>query len=258
MSHQEGLLDKIEEIGTVTSKLSSRERVFRYRIFPSTYGLYVQNRRLSGGAMQYMAGGKFLKKLVFVREVDGSRKVMKYEPGDWELKVDETLSFCRVLERASKGQTEWTEEKFEAYWAEEKFDPAVVAKVDNVWQEHDSYLNKAWQLTNTEQRNNLAKFFRSELEQEWPTEFLEMMITLRSTTERFINSIKMAYVAGYMVSKGWISIEELADFNLCLGDNIATHIRSVLREAESRGTAFASAFARVAAEGTQFALSTRG
>ncbi|GAI44302.1 unnamed protein product, partial [marine sediment metagenome] len=67
---------------------------------------------------------------------------------------------------------------------------------------------------------------------------------------------KMAYIAGYMVGKGWISREELADFNLCLGDNLATHIRSILRGADSRGTAFASAFTCVGVEGSRAALAS--
>ncbi|MFQ6122736.1 MAG: hypothetical protein ACE5LA_06755, partial [Dehalococcoidales bacterium] len=253
MSSKEELLDKIEEIGAIKRNLS-----FKDRALTSSYGLYVQSGPLPAGAVQYMAGGRLIKKLVFTREADGTRSVKKYQTGDWELKVDETLSLCRTLERASKGQTEWTEEKFEAYWAEETFDPALVAKVNKAAQEHNSQLIRVWQLTTTEQRNDLAKAFQNELEQEWPTEFLEFMSKKVSDSiiQQVIAGIKLAYTAGYMIGKSWISLDELSDFNLWLGDNVAATIRSTLREAKSRGTAFASAFARIAAEGTKVALTS--
>ncbi len=246
----EDLLDKIEEIGTIKRKLS-----FRDRADTSGYGLYVQSGRLPGGAIQYMAGGRFLKKMVFVREADGTRTIKKYQPGDWELKVKYTLSLCRALERASKGQTEWTEEKFEAYWAEETFDPAIVAKVDSAWQEHHSQLNKVWHQTSPEKRDELVKVYRDELEQEWPTEFIETQLekTAHAIRERVIKGIKTAYIVGYMIGKGWVSPEEAAGWNLWLGDLIVGNIRSTFKGTESRGTAFASAFASVGTKGTQVA-----
>lgn len=256
MNSKEELLDKIEEIGTIKGKLS-----FRDRALTSSYGLYVQSGRLPGGVTQYMAGGRLLKKLVFVREADGTRTVKKYQPGDWELKVDETLALCRTLERASKGQTEWTEEKLEAYWADETWDPALVARVDRVdsaWQEHNSQLNEVWQMTGPEQRKDITKSFFNELEQEWPTEFIEMQLekVMQATSEQFIKGVKTAYLVGYMAGKGWISMEEMTDVNLWLGDELTAHIRSILKGAKSRGTAFASAFASVAAEGTNAALAS--
>ncbi|MBA7666965.1 hypothetical protein ES703_75050 [subsurface metagenome] len=254
MTSKEELLDKIEEIGTIKRRLSLKDRAQT-----SGYGLYVQSGRLPGGATQYMAGGKLSKKLVFVREADGMRTVKKYHPGDWELKVDETLSLCRVLERASKGQTEWSEEKLEAYRAEETFAPALIAKVNKVGQEHDRQISEVWQLTSPAQRNDLAKAFYNELEQEWPTEFLEFTIKKVSDaiTQQVITSIKLSYGAGYMVGKGWISTEELAGFNLWLSDNLVAHIRSILKGAKSKGVAFASALASVAVEGTRAALANR-
>jgi len=253
MNSKEELLDKIEEIGTIKGKLS-----FRDRALTSSYGLYVQSGRLPGGAMQYMAGGKLLKKLVFVREADGTRIVKKYHAGDWKLKVDETLALCRYLEQASQTPRAWALEKVAAYEAEEPFNPVFVTKVDKAWQEHDSQLNEVWHLTGPEQRKDLMETFRKELEQEWPIEYFEILLenVVRATTERVITSIRMAYIAGYMVGKDWISLEELSDFNLCLGDNLAAHIRSTFRRAKSKGIAFASAFACVGAKGTEVALSS--
>jgi hypothetical protein len=254
VNRKEELFEKIEEIGTIKRNLS-----FKDRALTSGYGLYVQSGRLSGGAMQYMAGGKLAKKLVFVRQADGTRTVKKYDPGDWELKVDETLSLCRTLERASKGQSEWSEEKLEAYLAEETFDPALIAKVNEAGQEHDRQISEAWQITSSEQRDDLSKAFLNELEQEWPTEFLEFTIKKVSDaiTDQVITSIKLSYGAGYMLGKGWISREELAGFNLWLSDNLVAHIRSILKGAKSKGVAFASALASVAVEGTRAALANR-
>ena len=251
MGSKEELLDKIEEIGAIVAEL--RGRVFRYRITPNLYGLYVHRRRLSGGATQYTAGGRLIKKLVFIKDTDGTRTIKEYKPGDWELKIDETLSLCRVLD---KDITEWSEEKFDAYMAEETFDPTLVAKVERDGEEHSDHLGEVWRAAGQTQRDNLAKLFRDELEQEWPTEFLEMLITLQSTMELVITSIKIAYAAGYMSCKGWITIEELAAYNLYLGDSLVAQIRSILKGAECRGTAFASAFVRVAAEGTKVALTS--
>lgn len=58
----EELLNKIEEIGTIKRKLS-----FKDRAQTNGYGLYVQSGHLPGGAIQYMAGGRLFKKLVFVK-----------------------------------------------------------------------------------------------------------------------------------------------------------------------------------------------
>ncbi len=128
MNSKEKLLDKIEEIGAIKRNLS-----FKDRAQTSGYGLYVQSGRLPGGAAQYMAGGKLLKKLVFIRGADGTRTVKKYKPGDWELKVEDTLSLCRTLEQASKGQAGWAKEKLMAYLAEGACDTALVAKVEEAW-----------------------------------------------------------------------------------------------------------------------------
>jgi len=59
-----------------------------------------------------------------------------------------------------------------------------------------------------------------------------------------------------MIGKSWISEEEGGDNTLYLGDRLAVHIRSVLKGAQSKGVAFSTAFARVAAEGTMAALTS--
>jgi hypothetical protein len=250
---KEELFDKIEEIGTIKRNLS-----FKDRALTSGYGLYVQSGRLSRGAMQYMAGGKLAKKLVFVRETTGSRTVKKYQPGDWESKVEDTLSLCRALERASKGQTGWTQEKLEAYWAEEASDSAILDRVDRSWQEHSNQLKNVWDTASEEQRRMLISILFKELEEEWPTEFLEVTSGRVSdaTGERMMKGIQKAYLIGFMVGKGWIAKEEATETYLYLGDETALNIRRVLKGAKSRGTAFASAFACVATRGTMLALAS--
>lgn len=252
MTTEEELLDKIEEIGTIKRKLS-----FKDRALTSGYGLYVQSGDLPGGVMQYMAGGRLAKKLVFVREANGSRTVKKYQPGDWESKVEDTLSLCRALERASKGQTGWTQEKLQAYWAEETSDPAILDRVDRSWQEHSNQLKNIWDTASEEQRSLLIRTLFKELE-EWATEFLEVTSGKVSdaTGEQVMKGIQKAYLIGFMIGKRWIAKEEATETYLYLGDELVLNIRRVLKGAKSRGTAFASAFACVAAHGTMLALAS--
>ncbi len=142
-------------------------------------------------------------------------------------------------------------EKFIARRVPETFDPNLVRYVLNVWDEHSEELSDVWHRTDLQQRNNLAIAFRKELEREWQTEFKEMLLeqVFYATAEKLITNIEAAYAAGYMLGKGWISMEHLADFNLYLGDNLASHIRSILKGAKSRGLAFAGAFASVGVAG---------
>jgi tetratricopeptide (TPR) repeat protein len=51
-------------------------------------GVYYQVRSSLGGRLFYMAGGKFIPKLTFTVEPDGSVTVQKYESGEWETNVD--------------------------------------------------------------------------------------------------------------------------------------------------------------------------
>lgn len=251
MVSKEGLLDKIEEIGTIKRRLSLRDRART-----SGYGLYVQSGSLPRGAMQYMAGGKFLNKCVFIRKADGTRIVKKHHPGDWELKVEVTLSLCRTLERLSKEQISWAPEKIMAYEAKEKFYYPYIAKVYKALQEHGNQLKNVWEFINTEQKKNLLTSFFQELEEEWPIESFEINVEEVYKAIRLAESVMNAYLVGYMIGKGWISEEEGGDNTLYLGDRLTVHIRSVLKGAQSKGVAFSTAFARVAAEGTMAAFTS--
>lgn len=244
----EQLLEAIEEIADIKRRLS-----FRDRAETTAYGLYIQSGLLPGGAIQYMAGGKFRKKLVFVREPDGSTNVKNYQPGDWQSKIDDTLATARALERRSRGQQDWPEDKVLAYWAPETFNVEVVDRVDRVYQQHLSEVGPVWDGTSPEQRAALSRVFLKELEQEWPTEYLEVMC-LNSPTVA-VKAGRDAYLIGYMVGRSWITAEEATSFNFYQGQVIVKSIRSNSKHSESRATAFASALASVGAHGAKLALS---
>ena len=57
-----------------------------------------------------------------------------------------------------------------------------------------------------------------------------------------------------MCGRGWISLEELTNANLYLGDLVAGAVKDSLKGAKSKGIAFATSFARIAAIGTADAL----
>jgi uncharacterized protein YukE len=253
MGSKEELLDKIEEIGTIKRKLSSRDRAFT-----SEYGLYVQSGQLPSGAMQYMAGGKFLTKLIFVREIDGTRTVKKYHPGNWEANVEVTLYVCTALERIRKEQAKWSPEKVMAYEAKEKSHYPSINKINNCLHEHSTQLKKVWELIDAEQKKHHITLFFNELEQEWPVEYFETKIeeVYKAVSEQLAQSLMSAYLVGYMIGKGWISKERGGENDLYLGDRLAILIRSVFKGAQSKGLAFAMAFTRITAEGTLSALNT--
>lgn len=249
----EQLLDKIEEIATIKQTLSLRDRSLT-----SGNGLYVQSGRLPDGAIQYMAGGKFIAKLIFVRNLDGSKDIKKYQPGDWETKVNIILQLCRELEWMYESVSNWTPEKTAAYEAEEAVNAELVNRVFVAQQQHQEEIDRQWQLRGVPRWMELGKIFLEELKREWPIEYHESNIIefLRGTRrakevqDLLQRNAAWAYVYGYMSSRGWISQEELANVGLYLGDSVAEAIRDSLKgHAQSKGIAFASAYSIISAEG---------
>lgn len=157
----------------------------------------------------------------------------------------------KVPIRKQINKLEWSDEKLKAHYEKETFDPNLIKDVYNVWDLHDKEINEVWHRTNPQQRSNLVMAFRKELESGWPTEFSEIQLkkVFHENRESLIKSIEMAYAAGIMLGKGWISMEHLSDFNLCLGDKLARDIRSILKRTKSRGIAFATAFTIVSVRG---------
>ena len=245
------LLDKVEEIWALKEKVPRKDRWVA-----SSHDLYVRSGRLPGGATQYMAGGgKSVPDLVFVRKVDGTRTVHKYKSGEWELKVDKTLPLCRALRRASEIPKGWPPDKIEVYYSEARPNPEILAKTQKVWQEHYEEVNAFWRAIG-QQSDDIMPFFFDELEKEWPIEFLEIQ-DKRLDKEAIVMSIQRAYLLGYMLGEGWISLEEVIHFTLYIGDQIADHIRSTFKGAKSRSTAFGAVLCGVSTRGTADALKTK-
>lgn len=262
-SPSEELLDAIERIADMKQALSLRDRSLT-----SADGLFVQSGRLPGGSIQYMAGGEFLAKFVFEKRVDGTRIVRKYKPGDWELKVQETLSLCRMLYRASQPVDHWRPRAFSVHRDEAKA----------IWSEIGA---PKWR--------DLVRLFAAELEKKWPLEYVESGVELprqvdlkddrvlrlvAQELERVWDArsplfaenplmslgtlqIAMAYLSGYMLGKGWVSQAEVAEVNVYLGDQLAATIRRLFEGTKSRGIAFASAFSYVSARGAADASAQR-
>ncbi|MBA7476312.1 hypothetical protein ES707_11696 [subsurface metagenome] len=153
---------------------------------------------------------------------------------------------------------EWSDEKVKAYIAKETIDPEIVARVAMVGKKHYDQLDIWWKLTNSEKGDEIRDSFFNELKQEWPTEYSEISVEdVFHTVEEFLmNSIKTVFMAGYMFCKGWITLEEMSEWYLSLGDHLAAQIRATLSGAKSRGTAFAFAFAAVGVYGTLAASNT--
>jgi len=166
-----------------------------------------------------------------------------------------------------------SDEKLKAYKAKETSDPNLIKldiiaeDVHIIWHSHNKELNEVWHRTNLQQRDNLVMAFRKELEHEWPKEFSKIQLekVFHAIEEWLMEGIKTVYLAGYMMGKGWISMDQLSDLTLYLGDNLAAQVRSAFRRAKSRsafrlvicrGMAFASAFAAVEVHGTLAASET--
>lgn len=254
----EQLLDKIEEIATIKQTLSLRDRSLT-----SGNGLYVQSGGLPSGAIQYMAGGKFIARLIFIRNLDGSKDIKKYQPGNWETKVDIILQLCRELKRMYESVSNWTPEKTAAYEVKETVNAELVNRVFVAQQQHREEVNRQWQLRGVPRWMELGKIFLEELKREWPIEYYESDIVeflrgkrkAEEVRELIHRNAAWAYVYGYMSSMDWISQEELTNVCLYLGDSVAGAIRDSLKgDAQSKGIAFASAYSIISAEGTIDAL----
>jgi len=244
----EHLLDTIEEIATIKNSLSLGDRSLT-----SAKGLYVQMKSLPTGELQYIAGGRLVTKLVFVRELDGSKMVRKYQPGDWEFRVEETLELCRTLKRAAEDIKSWAPEKTRVYDSEQTIDTDLVNRVAEANREHYDENNRQWRLGGLPHWTELRDKFLDELKKEWPIEYLELQANRKGTSyivELLQENITKAYVTGYMYGRGWISPEELTQATLHLGEVLAGKIRRGFKGAKSRGIAFADVLAHIAVTGT--------
>jgi len=86
------LLDKVMSVANAKAQLPLPERHSL-----NIKGVYCRVNRLPHGALFFQAGGKFIARLRFTVEEDGAITVHKYEPGDWESKVDLVYRAARRL-----------------------------------------------------------------------------------------------------------------------------------------------------------------
>ena len=132
--------------------------------------------------------------------------------------------------------------------------PSLVKRTEEVaiiGEQHKTEIDDFWDSTSPEKCASLMVSFLDELRRNWLREFSQLNPDKLpdAISGELRNSIKKAYIVGYMSGKGWISQEQLADFNLLLGDTLANYVKTTLSVALSRGIAFASAFAAVSAQG---------
>ena len=79
------LLEKVIFIADVQSQFQITERNLLH-----DWGVYCRVNRLPSGTLFYQVGGKFVARLRFVVEVNGSTTVRKYQHGDWEQDLELT------------------------------------------------------------------------------------------------------------------------------------------------------------------------
>lgn len=89
------LLDKVMSVADAKAQLPLPERHSL-----NVRGVYCRVNRLPHGAFFYQAGGRFIARLRFTVSEDGSITIRKYEPGDWESKVDLAYRVSRRLQEA--------------------------------------------------------------------------------------------------------------------------------------------------------------
>jgi len=243
----EHLMNTIEEIATIKSSLSLDDRSLT-----TARGLHVNERKLSGGEAQYSAGGRLGAKLVFTREVGGSRMVKKYQPGNWEFKAEETLELCRTLKRANEELDGWSEEKTRMYNSDEPIVEELIERVAEVNMEHREENLRQWRQGGLPRWVELRDKFLLELKREWPVEYAELQVNRKGeqVTELLQEYITRSYVNGYMYGKNWISPEELTQSSLHLGEALARKVRRGFKGGKSRGIAFADVLAHIAVMGT--------
>lgn len=153
--------------------------------------------------------------------------------------------------------------KWLAYHVKDSTDPLAIRhlnEVGDVWKQYSAELEAFWQLTSPDECANLMTTFLEELKREWTREFLQLHPERLpdAVSEGLRDSIKRAYMVGYMMGKGWISEEHLSDFNIYLGDRLARDVRAVLKGTKSKGIAFASGFSCVSAVGQLSSMKNRG
>jgi tetratricopeptide (TPR) repeat protein len=79
----------------------------------NSWGVYCRMNRLPDGTLLYQAGGKFVARLRFTVEKDGSTRVRKYQPGDWEHNLECTYDKAKFWVEGMRLYRELDENKIE-------------------------------------------------------------------------------------------------------------------------------------------------
>lgn len=98
------LLEKVITVAHAKTQLPLADRAYL-----NDWGVYCRVNHLPGGALFYQAGGKFVARLRFTVEKDGSIIVQKYQPGDWELALEPTYNHAKYQGEGGRANKELDE-----------------------------------------------------------------------------------------------------------------------------------------------------
>ncbi|MBN2075187.1 MAG: hypothetical protein JW762_06525 [Dehalococcoidales bacterium] len=99
-----GLLERVKTVADAKSVLPVRDRSYL-----NIWGVYCRVNHLPGGGHLYQAGGKFITKVRFVVETNGSIVVRKYKPGDWESALEATYNHARLWRTRAEAMQEFAD-----------------------------------------------------------------------------------------------------------------------------------------------------
>jgi intein/homing endonuclease len=144
----------------------------------------------------------------------------------------------------------WSQEKARFYETPFDIDLKILEKVTQGVKEHYTEIDNHWQSMSSHRRVEILKVFSDNIAKDWPIEYSELfangnMEIIKSCADW----VQKAYLAGYMLGKGWISIDELTHANWCYASFLLDDITKTLGIAKSRSTALAVALMEVSSQG---------
>lgn len=240
------LLDSVEEITAVKETLPQG-----HRKLVDANGLYILKHDIDGEVL-YVARGAFFVKLAYLTGANGSRRILRYQPGDWEVKVYETLQRCHSLAITSNRPNVPRGGNSREHQAPEAINSRLLKQAFAAYQQHYAENNRQWHQAGLCRWAELQSTFAEKLRKEYPTEYAELATARkrsRGIEEAVQRAIIKGYVSGYMFRRGWISRDALTSVIFYLGERIACTIRDNIPDARSSGTTFAACLARISAIG---------
>jgi hypothetical protein len=162
--------------------------------------------------------------------------------------VSEVLESCRALMRAADFKKDWSEEKKAAYESNPVVDESMLDKVAAANKENFIEIDGNHQKKGIAGWLAMRDAFTAELEREWPVEYGELHTAqdgAKETAELMQRCVTIAYQAGYMLSKRWVSSEGLSNANLYSGSVLVTRLKSTLKECNSKAIAFGESLMKI-------------